>query len=74
MELDHGRLLASIAATSHDCILSLDDAGTVLWASPATLDVLGWRPEDLSGNNVSVLTTRLGGDRQQEHLGRVLLG
>src|SRR4051794_29107131 len=48
-EIDQGQLLASIAATSHDCILSVDASGRIVWASPATEQVLGWRPEDLAG-------------------------
>jgi diguanylate cyclase (GGDEF)-like protein/PAS domain S-box-containing protein len=47
--MDQAQLLASIAATAHDCILSVDAAGAIVWASPATLDVLGWTPDDLSG-------------------------
>lgn len=54
-EIDQGQLLASIAATLHDCILSLDPDGRVLWASPATHGVLGWRPDELAGQPVSVL-------------------
>jgi diguanylate cyclase (GGDEF)-like protein/PAS domain S-box-containing protein len=57
-DIDQGQLLASIAAASHDCILSLDSGGVILWASPATEQVLGWRPEDLAGRDVDVLFPR----------------
>ena len=57
-EIDQGQLLASIAAASHDCILSLDPAGLILWASPATDQVLGWRPDELAGRDVDVLFPR----------------
>lgn len=56
-EMDQGRLLASIAATVHDCILSLDDEGRVRWASPATQHVLGWRPDELAGQEISAQWT-----------------
>lgn len=54
-EIDQGQLLASIAATLHDCILSLDADGRVTWASPAAEKVLGWRPDELTGDEISVL-------------------
>ena len=73
-QIDQGQLLASIAATSHDCILSVDVDGTILWASPATVDVLGWRPEDLAGSELSVVTPRQGGDVHAAHLQRLLEG
>ena len=73
-QIDQGRLLASIASTSHDCILSIDVDGTVLWASPATVGVLGWRPEDLAGSDISLVVTRLGADLYEEHLSRLLAG
>jgi diguanylate cyclase (GGDEF)-like protein/PAS domain S-box-containing protein len=72
--IDQGRLLASIAATSDDCILSTDVAGTVLWASAASEQVLGWRPEELAGHSVAMVATRLGGDVHRDHLQRVLEG
>jgi diguanylate cyclase (GGDEF)-like protein/PAS domain S-box-containing protein len=73
-QIDQGQLLASIAATSHDCILSVDVDGTVVWASPATLDVLGWRPEDLAGSELSVIAPRDGGDVHAAYLRRLLDG
>ena len=73
-QIDQGQLLASIAATSHDCILSVDVDGSILWASPATVDVLGWRPEDLAGSELSVVTPRQGGDVHAAHLQRLLEG
>ena len=73
-QIDQGRLLASIASTSHDCILSVDIDGNVLWASPATVHVLGWRPEDLAGSNLTAVVTRLGGDVNEEHVSRLLAG
>jgi diguanylate cyclase (GGDEF)-like protein/PAS domain S-box-containing protein len=54
-EIDQGRLLSSIAATLHDCILALDADGRLVWASPATEKVLGRRPEELSESDLSVL-------------------
>lgn len=54
-EIDQGQLLASIAATLHDCILSLDADGRVTWASPAAEKVLGWRPDELAGTDLSVV-------------------
>jgi diguanylate cyclase (GGDEF)-like protein/PAS domain S-box-containing protein len=54
-EIDQGQLLASIAATLHDCIVSLAPDGRVLWASPATEQLLGWRPEELSGDELSMV-------------------
>jgi diguanylate cyclase (GGDEF)-like protein/PAS domain S-box-containing protein len=73
-EIDQGQLLASIAATSSDCILSLDHAGTIVWASPATRHVLGWWPEDLAGSDISVVTPRSGGDVNAAYLARLLEG
>src|SRR4051812_30117381 len=73
-EIDQGQLLASIAATSHDCILSLDAEGQVLWASPATHDVLGWRPEDLAGSDLGVLFPRGSGELRSAAMERLLAG
>ena len=73
-QIDQGQLLASIAATSHDCILSVDVAGIILWASPATVDVLGWRPEDLAGSELAVVTGREGGDLHAAYLRQLLDG
>ncbi|NYD42858.1 PAS domain S-box protein [Nocardioides panaciterrulae] len=73
-QIDQGQLLASIAATSHDCIVSVDARGTILWASPATLGLLGWRPEDLAGSELAVLTPRQGGDVHAAYLDRLLAG
>jgi diguanylate cyclase (GGDEF)-like protein/PAS domain S-box-containing protein len=71
-QIDQGQLLASIAATSHDCILSVDVDGVVVWASPATLGVLGWRPEALAGSELAVVTPRQGGDLYAANLARAL--
>jgi diguanylate cyclase (GGDEF)-like protein/PAS domain S-box-containing protein len=73
-DIDQGQLLASIAATSHDCILSVDTAGTILWASPATEQVLGWRPEDLAGSSLAMIAPREGADLHAAHLDRLLAG
>jgi PAS domain S-box-containing protein len=73
-EIDQGQLLASIAATSSDCILSLDRSGTIVWASPATRDILGWWPEDLAGSDISVVTPRGGGDINASNFARLLDG
>lgn len=73
-QIDQGQLLASIAATSHDCILSVDIEGRILWASPATLHVLGWRPEDLAGSELSVVAPREGGDLHAAYLHQLLDG
>ncbi|MFC4785477.1 PAS domain S-box protein [Nocardioides sp. MAHUQ-72] len=74
LQIDQGRLLASIAATSHDCILSVDVRGVVWWASPATETVLGWRPEDLAGSELSLVVPREGGDVHAAYLRQVLEG
>src|SRR3954454_14719377 len=73
-QIDQGHLLASIAATSHDCILSVDVDSTIVWASPATVDVLGWRPEALAGSELGIVTPRQGGDVHAAHLSRLLEG
>ena len=48
-------LLASIADTSRESILSVGVEGTVRWASPATVHILGWRPEEIVGEQISVI-------------------
>jgi diguanylate cyclase (GGDEF)-like protein/PAS domain S-box-containing protein len=73
-EIDQGQLLASIAATLHDCILSLDADGTVQWASPATEGVLGWRPEELTGTRFSDLFPRDSAELSEAALQRLLAG
>ncbi len=73
-QIDQGQLLASIAATSRDCILSVDTRGTILWASPATVGLLGWRPEDLAGSELAILAPRQGGDVHAAYLHRLLAG
>ena len=57
-----------------DCPLSLNPRGTIVWAGPATREVLGWSPEDLAGSHFSVLTSRLGGDFLEAHLALILGG
>ena len=71
-EIDQAQLLASIAATSHDCILSIDPATNILWASPATVDVLGWQPEDLAGSELTVVFPRDDTGLLDAALGRLL--
>ena len=71
-EIDQGQLLASIAATLHDCILSLDVDGSVQWASPATKGVLGWPPEDLAGRELA--TVFPGGAQRHGAIRRLLAG
>ena len=73
-EIDQGQLLASIAATLHDCILSLDSDGTVQWASPATEGVLGWPPEDLAGRDVAAVFPSGGGPVHDDAVRRLLSG
>jgi diguanylate cyclase (GGDEF)-like protein/PAS domain S-box-containing protein len=73
-EIDQGQLLASIAATSHDCILSLDAEARILWASPATEEVLGWRPDDLAGRELGVLLPRGGSELRDAAVARLLAG
>jgi len=62
------------AAIWTDCPLSLNVKGTIVWAGPATREVLGWSPEDLAGSHFSVLTSRLGRDFLEAHLALVLGG
>src|SRR6478735_148632 len=73
-EIDEGRLLTSIAAASDDCMLSLDDRGAILWASPATEHVLGWRPDELPGRGLDELFARDGAELRDVALSRVLAG
>ncbi|ABL80653.1 MULTISPECIES: PAS domain S-box protein [unclassified Nocardioides] len=73
-EIDQGQLLASIAATSHDCILSLDSDARIRWASPATEQVLGWRPDDLAGCELGVLFPRDGSELRDATVARLLTG
>ena len=73
-EIDQGQLLASIAATSHDCILSLDADAVVLWSSPATEQVLGWSPADLAGRHLRELFREEGSDRRAALVARLLTG
>ncbi|MGY2702114.1 PAS domain S-box protein [Nocardioides sp. HB32] len=73
-EIDQGQLLASIAATLHDCILSVDADGTIRWASPATESVLGWRAEDLAGRELAMLFPPEGGELRDAAMQRLLAG
>ena len=73
-EIDQAQLLASIAATSHDCILSLDADARILWVSPATEQVLGWGPDDLAGGELGVLFPRDGGELRDAAIARLLCG
>lgn len=54
-EVDTEGLLAAISSASGEAVLSLTPEGHVLWASPSTEVVTGWRPEELTGSHVSVL-------------------
>ncbi len=73
-EIDQGRLLASIAATSDDCILSLDERGAIVWASPATEQVLGWRPDELAGRVLDELFQSEGSEMRAAAVRRMLAG
>ncbi|MBA3032275.1 MAG: PAS domain S-box protein [Gammaproteobacteria bacterium] len=39
-----------------DCVINIDGQGIVRSANPAVERILGWRPDELIGQNVSVLT------------------
>jgi diguanylate cyclase (GGDEF)-like protein/PAS domain S-box-containing protein len=73
-QIDEGQLLTGIAATLHDCILCLDAAGTVLWASPATAELLGWSADDLAGRSVDHLFAPDGADALAGAIDRLLAG
>lgn len=73
-EIEQSGLLASIAAVSDDCILSLDKRGAIRWASPATEQVLGWRPEELAGGVLDELFPSEGGDIRAAAIRRLLAG
>jgi len=64
--------LPVVATPWAGCTLSLDVDGTIVWAAPATREVLGWSPEDLAGSHISLLTPRLGGDLDEAHLAVLL--
>ncbi|GAA2141925.1 hypothetical protein GCM10009844_12660 [Nocardioides koreensis] len=70
----HATLVGAPAAIWTDCPLSLNVKGTIVWAGPATREVLGWSPEDLAGSHFSVLTSRLGRDFLEAHLALILGG
>ena len=53
--IDHGQLLSSIAATLRDCLLALDATGRVTWASPASEELLGWRPDEIPEDALATL-------------------
>lgn len=73
-EIEQDGLLASIAAVSDDCILSLDELGAILWASPATEQVLGWRPDQLVGRVLDELFPTEGSDLRTAAVRRLLAG
>jgi diguanylate cyclase (GGDEF)-like protein/PAS domain S-box-containing protein len=66
------RIASAVTGPRTGCTLSLDVDGTIVWAGPATREVLGWSPEDLAGSHVSVLTPRLVGDLDEAHLDLLL--
>lgn len=45
------RELDLLVRSSRDAIVRFDTAGTFLYASPSTVDVLGWRPDELVGTS-----------------------
>src|SRR4051812_22978193 len=73
-EIEQGRLLASIAAASDDCILALDERGAIGWGSPATIQVLGWQPDELVGRVLDDLFPGAGGDARAAAVRRLLAG
>jgi len=58
-------------AASAGCCVSLDIEGTIVWAAPTSLDVLGWSAEELSGRHVSIVAPQLG--RALDRAGRAWL-
>ena len=42
-------------ATSTDAIVIMDEHGTIRYANPATLDVFGYSPARLVGNNIAIV-------------------
>jgi diguanylate cyclase (GGDEF)-like protein/PAS domain S-box-containing protein len=68
------QMLASIVASSTDCILSADVGGYILWANQAAQDVLGWSPADLVGRHMSVLAPEGFREQQEVNSAKVLAG
>ncbi len=63
---DEPRILEALDS-SPDALIVLDPRGCVTWASSATLPVLGWRPDELVGQPITVVA--LDEDvEQQQHL------
>ncbi len=51
-EEETARLYRLLAENSSDVVIVSDLQGTSIWASPSTLRVLGWRPDQIVGHNV----------------------
>lgn len=73
-DIDAGQLLASIVAASDDCLIAMAVDGTVLWASPTTEAVLGWRTDELVGNHVSDVIPGASTDRHAVYVSRLRSG
>jgi diguanylate cyclase (GGDEF)-like protein/PAS domain S-box-containing protein len=66
--------LANIVSSSSDAILTLDTTGAVTWANDATAVLFGWPPEQLVGENMSVLAPGEAGRRQAASFAGMLAG
>ena len=42
-------------ATSTDAVLIMDEHGTIRYANPAVLDIFGYAPGELTGNNIAMI-------------------
>ncbi|GAB2872223.1 PAS domain S-box protein [Nocardioides pacificus] len=57
-QLDPAWVLASLGATTAECVLVLTMDGQILWASEATERVMGWKPDDLVGRRLAEFAAR----------------
>lgn len=68
----HQRQLSNIVENSKEVVISADEKGNILYANPAVEQIFGWKPEELEGENISLLAPPAGEKLQQRLLEEAL--
>jgi PAS domain S-box-containing protein len=70
--LDNEKRLLAIMDTAVDCIITIDEAGTILSCNRAVESLLGWSIDELIGNNVNMLVPEPDKSQHENYINRYL--